>query len=169
MREEERLSEAEREAEQALSALRPKKAAIDLHGLSIEAARRSMRRQVCLWRGIAAGLAAGLVLALVVRPGPRIVREYVRQDVPRPVQRQNQDIHPAIMSEPVEPVPARGSDYLSMRDYVLAYGMAALPAARPSAAGSEAPLPVMRDPRNRADHVPALTQWLDALSPGEGS
>lgn len=133
MREEERLSETEREAEAALFALRPARPAIDLQRIAIEAARRSALRQVWAWRGIAAALGAGLVLVLVLRPGPRAFEKYV--DV-RPPEAAPHQIAQRSSSE-VARTPAfellRGtaSGYPAIRDHVLVLGAQGLPQLRP--------------------------------------
>jgi hypothetical protein len=148
MREEERLNEMEREAEAALSALRPARPAFDVQRVAIEAARRSALRQVWLWRGIAAALGTGLVLALVLRPSPRTVEKYVYIPPPEAVPQQvaqrpvRSEVAPTI---PFELLTRGGTDYLSIRDDVLVLGVRGLPRLRPD----DATLP-------RADRVEEL-------------
>ncbi len=134
MREEERLSEGEREAEQALSALRAARPGFDVGRLAFEAARRANRRQVWAWRGIAAALAAGLVLSMVFRQSPRVVEKSVYVQVPsrespRPT---HSPVATATLPEP-EFVLRGGNDYLAVRDRVLALGIRSLPQPQPTA------------------------------------
>lgn len=136
MREEERLTDIEREAEAALSALRPARPAIDVQRIAIEAARRSAAHQVWLWRGIAAALGAGLVLALVLRPGPRTVEKLVYVSPREAVPRQGTQ-PPASEVAPIhsfELLTRGGNDYLSIRDDVLVLGVQGLPRLRPDGA-----------------------------------
>lgn len=134
MREEERLSETEREAQEALSALRPARPAFDASRLIFEATRRADRRQVWAWRGIAAALAAGLVLSMVLRPSPRVVEKsvYVQllpHESPQPT---HSPVATATLPEP-EFFLGGGNDYLAMRDRVLALGIRSLPQPQPAA------------------------------------
>jgi hypothetical protein len=166
MRQEERLSDMEREAEEALSALRPTRPAFDGSRLMFEAARRASRKQVWAWRGIAAALAGGLVLALLLRPSPQLIEKpvYVDRsatDAARPTQ-------PPLAAAPwqqPEMAVRTGNDYVAMRDRVLAYGVGSLP--RPQAPPG-AVMPTLSDaPADRPAPPPnALLQLLDTLQFG---
>ena len=77
MQETNELSPAEREVEEALRSLAPVAMRVDAVGAALEAGRRSARRQLRLWRAMAAaailiGVSGWLILsgALVRHTGP---------------------------------------------------------------------------------------------------
>ena len=175
MREEERLSEdcrgepqcspSEREAELALSALRPARPGFDVGQLTFEAARRASGKEVWAWRGIAAALAAGLVLSMLLRPSPRVVEKPVYVQVPshESPQPTHSPVATATLPEP-EFVLRGGNDYLALRDRVLALGIRSLPQPQPPA-GSV--VPALSAPKAR-DMPPsdAIHQLFDAMQFG---
>src|SRR5690349_5624762 len=127
MREEERLSDGERETEEALSALRPTRPPFEVSRLIFEATRRADRRQLWAWRGIAAALAGGLVLALLLRPAPRLIEKPVYVQVPTHASPQPSP-PPVATATLLEPnvVLRGGNDYIAVRDRVLALGIRSL-------------------------------------------
>jgi len=134
MREEERLNDGEREAEEALTALRPIRPAFEVSRLMFEAARRANQRQVWAWRGIAAALAGGLVLSLVFRSPARVVEKPVYvQSTPResPLPSPPRVATASLLDPDV--ALRGGNDYLAVRDRVLALGIRSLPRAQPAA------------------------------------
>ncbi|HWE07278.1 MAG TPA: hypothetical protein VG274_11255 [Rhizomicrobium sp.] len=127
MPEEDALNAAERETVAAIARFKPATIRIDLFRIRSEAQRRRAKRQVWLWRGIAAALAAGLALSWIWRPGSA-VREhviYVRSPAPAITPEASSPTFAATRIEPRVPALA-SDDYLAVRDRVLAFGIDAL-------------------------------------------
>ena len=142
MQDEKPVNPEDREFEQALASIRPVRPALTRDQVLMETYRRAARRQAWLWRGIAAALAAGLALSLLVRPAPRRIERVVYQPPPATV------IQPLAAGDggmAAADMPRVSGGYLTLRQDVLAYGLAALtrsaPAAPPAWAGDVLPPP----------------------------
>jgi hypothetical protein len=127
MPEEDALNTEERETVEAIARFKPAAVRIDPFRIRLEAQRRRAKRQVWLWRGVAAALATGLILSWIWRPGSA-VREhvvYVRSPAPAITRDTASPTFVTTRLEPRAPVPV-GDDYLAVRDRVLALGIDAL-------------------------------------------
>ena len=126
MREEDPLSEDERELQPTLARLKPAAARLDLAAIRLEALRRQSARKLWRWRGIAAALAAGLLLVLVTRIRPAPIQRIVYvHDSPAAG---NSSPKPDVFASDGETTMTTqsGEDYFSVRSRVLAYGVGAL-------------------------------------------
>ena len=169
--EEEPLTRAELELGEALARLKPAATSLNPSGIRLEAQRRRVRRDVWLWRGIAAALALALTLSILFRPRPRTIERlvYVHQPAqtdPFAVTAMAPGIGPEPVTIPAAAVREDG-DYLAVRSRVVAFGVRVLP--------PPAPAPSPDSTRETAPSVPApapartrtLLDWLDPL-PREG-
>lgn len=143
MREEEGLTPAEREFEQALAGLQPAGAAIDRDQLLYRAGYAAGSRKAGPWKAMAALLTIGLATSLVARgltnrsPDVQIARRSVGVQ-PLPVTARQDS--PA--AEPAGPQPR----YLLLRNEVLEKGMAALPQGDFSGQTALPRQPTLQDP-----------------------
>ena len=185
MQREQRLNPEDAQVERALSALRPLTPAFAVDSIATFAELRSGRRELRLWRGVAAALAAGLVISLVLRPSPRTVEKFVYLRPTGPA-----GSYPAVAPGPV-PDPKRaepmlvlsGDDYLSVRSRVLVFGLQTL---RSSSSGAaQLPLvhafdtgdmttgsgahPVTARPGSDGTSTPSFLNLLNPLGHGDRS
>ena len=121
MREEDELTESQRDTRDALSRMKLPTISLDVSRLRSEAQRRRAIRQVWRWRGIAAALAAGIVLTLVLQPRTTVVERvvYVRQ-TQSPVTAPPQTYS---APDPQETTPLSADGYFALRSRVLAFGI----------------------------------------------
>lgn len=128
------LSDAQRELETTLAALRPAAPAINRDALMFAAGRASAvpRRSVHVWQAATAVLAAGLCVSLLLRPTPveRIVVVAPPQETAQPLAHTPPTVTPP--HDPVTPAAARleplpPDAYLPLRNAVLSRGIDALP------------------------------------------
>ena len=167
--EEEPLTRSELELGEALARLKPAATSLDPNRIRLEAQRRRDRRDVWLWRGIAAALALALMLSILFHPRPRTIERLVYVSQPARTDRLvATTMAPGIGPEPMT-IPAAAvredGDYLAVRSRVVAFGVRVLP--------PPAPAPSPDSTRETTTNVPApapartLLDWLDPL-PREG-
>lgn len=133
MREEDALTEAERESAQSLARFKPAAARLDVSHIGFEAQRRRANRQVWRWRGIAAALAVGLILSWIWRPQATVRERVVYVRVSVPASAPDARSVPLATSGVEPPAGLRvGDEYLAVRDRILAFGVEALRPHEPS-------------------------------------
>ncbi|HWE05900.1 MAG TPA: hypothetical protein VG274_04280 [Rhizomicrobium sp.] len=127
MPEEDALNTEERETLAAVARFKPATIRLNPFRIRSEAQRRRAKRQVWLWRGIAAALAAGLIVSWIWRPGSAIREHVVYVRLPAPAIAPETALPRSATTE-IEPrmTPPLGDDYLAVRDRVLAFGIDAL-------------------------------------------
>ncbi len=119
MRNEEELTPADRELEEALGSLRPQRPAIDRDALMFRAGRVSAGRRGIFWQAASVALAACLAVSLARGPEVREVERIVRVPV----------AWVGTSSTTLAQLPDAPADggYIRIRDIVLREGLDALP------------------------------------------
>ena len=132
MQDERDLNPEERETAESLGQLQPLVPRFQVRDVTAAVATASVRRQVWLWRAIAAALAMALLPTFLLRPPARTVERLVY------VMPQAHDDHPRAREAPAAPPSQRFSDladmspdsYLATRNQVVAFGWRAMPRPR---------------------------------------
>ena len=126
----ESLTPAERELEEALSALQAAPTSIDRDRLLFAAGRASVGRWRWAWPSVSAALLAALVVSLVARGEPQVVERVVEVTVPQP------EVERLAAAAPDAPADAKAGDlsdlaaYAKLQRELLAHGVEAIPKPR---------------------------------------